>query len=224
MTRHATIIGTGSYLPDTIMTNKDFERIVETSDEWIVSRTGIRERHVVSEGEATSDLAARAGRIAMERAGVKAEEIDMLYLGTTSPDYIMPSTACITQAKLGLKCPAVDLMAACSSFIYALQSGAAAIESGRADTVLVIGAEALTRLVDFTDRATCVLFGDGAGAVVLRASDEPGIQAVVLGADGTGAEQLNIPAGGSAVPMTCSRSVSPAILLPRFLGPTKPGA
>jgi 3-oxoacyl-[acyl-carrier-protein] synthase III len=202
MTRYATIVGTGSYLPETIMTNQDFERIVETSDEWIVSRTGIRERHVVSKGEATSDLAARAGRIAMERAGVSAEDVDMLYLGTTSPDYIMPSTACITQAKLGLKCPAIDMMAACSSFIYALQAGAASIESGRADTVLVIGAEALTRLVDFTDRGTCVLFGDGAGAVVLRASEEPGVEAIVLGADGTGAEQLIIPAGGSANPVT----------------------
>ena len=123
MTRHATIIGTGSYLPDTVMTNHDLERLVDTSDEWIFSRTGISSRHVVSEGESTSDLAARAATIAMERAGVSAADIDMLYLGTTSPDYIMPSTACITQAKLGLKCPAIDLMAACSSWIYGLQNG-----------------------------------------------------------------------------------------------------
>ena len=184
------------------MTNAELETIVETTNEWIVSRSGIEERHIVAEGESTSDLAARAGRIAMDRAGVSADDIDMLYLGTTSPDYIMPSTACITQAKLGLTCPAVDLMAACTSFIYALQTGAAAIESGRANTVLVIGAEALTRLVDFSDRSTCVLFGDGAGAVVLGVSEEPGVETIVLGADGTGADQLIIPAGGAAHPIT----------------------
>ncbi len=205
MTRHAAIIGVGSYLPERVMTNADLEQIVDTSDEWIVSRTGIEQRHIIAEGETTSDLAARAGRLAMERAGVTAEQIDMLYMGTTSPDYVMPSTACMTQAKLGLTCPAVDMMAACTSFIYALHSAAAVIESGRAETVLVIGAEALTRLVDFTDRSTCVLFGDGAGAVVLRAAEEPGVETIVLGADGTGAEQLIVPAGGAAVPLTCER-------------------
>ena len=200
MTRHAAIVGTGSYLPEKTLTNADLEKMVDTSDEWIVSRTGIRERRLVADGETTSDLAARAGRLAMERAGVVAADIDLLLVGTTSPDYIMPSTACMTQTKLGLACPAVDLMAACTSFIFALHSGVSAIESGRADTVLVIGAEALTRLIDFTDRSTCVLFGDGAGAVVIRASEEPGIEAIVLGSDGTGAEQLIIPAGGAAAP------------------------
>jgi 3-oxoacyl-[acyl-carrier-protein] synthase III len=203
MTRHATIIGTGSYLPERVMTNAELETLVETTDEWIVSRSGIQERRIVAEGESTSDLAARAARIAMDRAGVSAQEIDLLLLGTTSPDYIMPSTACITQAKLGLTCPAVDLMAACTSFIYALQAGAAAIESGRANKVLVIGAEALTRLIDFTDRSTCVLFGDGAGAVVLGVSEEPGVETIILGADGTGADQLIIPAGGAVRPATC---------------------
>lgn len=202
MTRHASIIGTGSYLPERVMTNAELETMVDTSDEWILTRSGIAERRIVAEGETTSDLAARAGRIAMERAGVVASEVDLLLLGTTSPDYLMPSTACITQMKLGLQCPAMDVMAACTSFIYALQCGAAAIESGRADTVLVIGAEALTRLVDFTDRSTCVLFGDGAGAVVLRASDVPGVETIVLGADGTGADQLIIPAGGAAQPIS----------------------
>ena len=202
MTRYAAIIGTGSYLPERVMTNAELEQIVDTSDEWIASRTGIRERRVVAEGESTSDLAARAARIALDRAGIADEEVDLLLLGTTSPDYIMPSTACMTQAKLGLTCPAVDLMAACSSWIYGLQMGAAAIESGRANTVLVIGAEALTRLIDFTDRSTCVLFGDGAGAVVLQVAKEPGVEATVLGADGTGAEQLIIPAGGAATPIT----------------------
>ncbi len=201
MQRHACIAGVGSYLPETVMTNADLERIVDTTDEWIVSRTGIRERRVVSEGETTSDLAARAARIAMDRAGVEPGEVDLLLVGTTSPDYVMPSTACQTQAKLGLKCPAVDIMAACTSFIYALQHGASVIEAGRADTVVVVGAEALTRLVDFTDRSTCVLFGDGAGAVVLKAGTEPGVEAIVLGADGTGGEHLIVPAGGAAHPI-----------------------
>jgi 3-oxoacyl-[acyl-carrier-protein] synthase-3 len=202
MTRHAEIIGTGSHLPERVLTNADLENMVETSDEWILSRTGIAQRRIVAEGESTSDLAARAASMAMECAHVTAQDIDMLFLGTASPDHIMPSTACITAAKLGLTCPAVDLSAACSSFVYALHSGTTAIESGRARTVLVIGADALTRFVDFTDRATCVLFGDGAGAVVLRASDTPGVEGIVLGADGTGAEQLIIPAGGAAQPIS----------------------
>jgi len=204
MTRFAQIIGIGSYLPERVMTNADFESIVDTTDEWISSRTGIRERRIVAEGESTSDLAARAAQAAMTRAGVSAEEIDLLVLGTTSPDFIFPSTACVTQAKLGLTCPAFDVMAACTSFIYALHSGVSAIESGRAETVLVIGAEALTRFVDFTDRATCVLFGDGAGAVVLRAADEPGVESIVLGADGSGEDLLKIPAGGACTPSDTS--------------------
>lgn len=202
MQRHAAIIGTGSYLPETVLTNADLERMVETSDEWITTRTGMKERRVVAEGETTSDLAARAARIAMERAGVGAEDVDLLVVGTTSPDYVFPSTACVTQAKLGLTCPAYDVMAACTSFIYALQSAASAIEAGRVRTAVVVGAEALTRFVDFTDRSTCVLFGDGAGAVVLQAADEPGVESIVLGADGTGGELLSVPAGGAASPIT----------------------
>ncbi|TLM93867.1 MAG: ketoacyl-ACP synthase III [Actinobacteria bacterium] len=202
MGRYAQIIGVGSCLPERVLTNAELETMVETSDEWIVSRTGIKERRVVAEGETTSDLAARAARIAMQRAGVTGEDIDILYLGTTSPDYILPSTACQTQAKLGLTCPALDTLAACSSFIYGLHAAASAIEAGRADTVLVIGAEALTRHIDFTDRSTCVLFGDGAGAVVLQAAEEPGVEAVVLGADGSQGEALIIPAGGAAHPAT----------------------
>lgn len=206
MTRYAAITGVGSYLPEAVLTNHDLEKMVDTSDEWIFTRTGISERRVVAEGESTSDVGARAGAAAMRSAGVSADEVDLLVLGTTGPDYVgMPSTACMTQAKLGLTSPAVDLMAACSSFVYALQHAAAAVESGRANTVLVVGAEALTRLIDFTDRTTCVLFGDGAGAVVVQVSEEPGIEAVVLGADGKGAEQLGIPAGGTAAPMTQER-------------------
>lgn len=200
MQRFASIIGTGSYLPDTILTNQDLERMVDTSDEWILTRTGIRERHIAAPGQSTSDLAVEAGIRAMRRAGISAEEIDYLVVGTASPDYLMPSAACVTQAKLGLTCPAVDVMAACSSFVFALHTATTAIESGRAQTVLVIGADSLTRHIDFTDRSTCVLFGDGAGAIVLRAGSEPGIESIVLGSDGTGVEQLMIPTGGSAEP------------------------
>jgi 3-oxoacyl-[acyl-carrier-protein] synthase-3 len=202
MARHAQIVGIGSYLPERVMTNAELESLVETSDEWISTRTGIRTRRIVADGESTSDLAVRAGRAAMECAGVGPDDIDLLVLGTTSPDYIIPSTACVTQGKLGLKCPAYDVMAACTSFIYGLQTATSAIEAGRAKTVLVIGAEALTRLIDFTDRTTCVLFGDGAGAVVLKAAEEPGIEAIVLGADGTGVDDLYIPAGGTVTPIT----------------------
>lgn len=203
----AQIAGIGSYLPEPRLTNADLERMVETSDEWIRSRTGISERRIVAEGESTSDLAARACERAIVDAGVSKDEIDMLILGTTSPDYVFPSTACIVQAKVGLTCPAFDVMAACTGFIYALQIAADAIENGRVTTVLVVGAEALTRLVDFTDRSTCILFGDGAGAAVLRAGDEPGVRCVQLGADGTGADLLK---GGfaAAVPATteaCAR-------------------
>lgn len=180
------------------MTNADLEQLVDTSDEWITSRTGIRERHIAAEGDTTSDLAARAARQAIERSGVADSDIDLLILATTSPDYILPSTACATQAKLGLTCPAFDMMAACTGFIYALQTAAALIESGRVRTIVVIGAEALTRFVDFTDRSTCVLFGDGAGAVVMQAAENPGVESVVLGADGTGLDMLYVPAGGAA--------------------------
>lgn len=202
MQRHAQIVGVGSYLPESTLTNADLEAMVDTSDEWIVTRSGIRERRVVAQGETTSDLAARAGRRALESAGMDPADVDLLVVGTTSPDYIFPSTACVTQAKLGLTCPAYDVMAACTSFIYALQTAVSAIESGRARTALVVGAEALTRLIDFTDRSTCVLFGDGAGAVVLRAADEPGVEAIVLGADGQGVDLLKVPAGGATQPAT----------------------
>jgi 3-oxoacyl-[acyl-carrier-protein] synthase-3 len=200
--RYAQIVGVGSFLPERILTNAELETMVDTTDDWIVSRTGMRERRVIAEGETTSDIAARACARAMERAGIEAADVDLLIVGTTSPDQIIPSTACRTQAKLGLTCPAVDTMAACSSFIYGMQYGASVIEAGRARTVVVAGAEALTRLIDFEDRSTCVLFGDGAGAVVLRAADEPGLEAIVLGADGTGGDTLEIPACGAAMPIT----------------------
>lgn len=201
MSRFAQIIGVGSYLPERVLTNADLEAMVETTGEWIRSRTGISERRIIAEDEATSDLAARAARRALVSAGITPDEVDLLIVATTNPDYLFPSAACVTQAKLGLTCPAYDLSAACSGFVFALHSGVCAIESGRAETVLVVGAEAFTRFVDFTDRTTCVLFGDGAGAVVLRAGEESGVEAIVLGSDGTGEDLLKIPAGGSARPV-----------------------
>jgi 3-oxoacyl-[acyl-carrier-protein] synthase-3 len=199
---HAAITSVASWLPERRLTNADLERMVDTSDEWIRTRTGISERRMAADDEATSDLAARAGTLALERAGVEASDVDMLIVATSSPDKSFPSTACLTQAKMGLTCPAFDINAACTGFIYAIELAAAMIEADRLRTVLVIGAEVLTRLMDFTDRATCVLFGDGAGAIVIQASDEPGILSVHLGADGTGADLLHIPAGGTARRLT----------------------
>ncbi|MDZ4064337.1 MAG: beta-ketoacyl-ACP synthase 3, partial [Coriobacteriia bacterium] len=168
MTRYAEIIGVGSYLPDRRLTNSDLEQMVDTSDDWIVSRTGIRERRMVAEGQATSDLATEAASRALSDAGIAPDAVNLLIVGTSTPDMLMPSTACFVQVRLGMSCPAFDVNAACTGFVYALSTGVSAIESGRAKTVLVVGADALTPFVDFTDRTTCVLFGDGAGAVVLR--------------------------------------------------------
>jgi 3-oxoacyl-[acyl-carrier-protein] synthase III len=200
MTRHAAIIGTGSYLPENKLTNADLERMVDTSNEWIVAMTGISERRIIEEGRATSDMAVIAGERALACAGIDGSQIDLLVVGTATPDFPFPSTACVTQAKMGLTCPAYDVNAVCSGFIYALHSGVAAVESGRATTVLVIGADALTRHIDFTDRSTCILFGDGAGAVVLQASEEAGVLAIELGADGKGGDLLKIQAGGTVSP------------------------
>lgn len=202
MKQFATIAGIGVYVPDRVLTNLDLETMVDTTDEWITTRTGIKERRIASPDQASSDLGAVAARRALDHAGIPVEQVDLLIVGTSSPDNIFPSTACRMQALLGLSCPAYDVLAACTSFVYALQSAVAAIESGRARTVLVVGAEALSRFVDFTDRSTCVLFGDGAGAVVVTASEEPGVLGIVLGADGSGADVLTIPAGGSARPCT----------------------
>lgn len=202
---YATIAGVGSHVPENVVTNEDMTRIVETSDEWIVSRTGIKERRIALDDETTSDMATRAAVKALSRAGVDACEIDQIIVATSSADHLMPSAACIVASNLGSTCAAYDLNAACSGFIYALQVGASAIESGRARCVVVIGADMLSRVLDFTDRTTCVLFGDGAGAVVLKASDEPGVLSTVLGSDGSGKDMLIIPAGGSKAPCTHER-------------------
>ncbi len=197
-TTYARIAGTGSYLPEKVLTNADLAQFVDTSDEWIASRTGIRERHVAAEGETTGDLAYQAALRAMEAAGVTASELDLIVLGTTTPDLIFPSTACLLQHRLGANgCPAFDVNAACSGFVYALTVADKFIRSGAAKTALVVGAETLTRMLDWNDRSTCVLFGDGAGAVVLKADSETGILGTHLHADGGKKELLWNPVGVS---------------------------
>ncbi|HEY0180115.1 MAG TPA: beta-ketoacyl-ACP synthase III [Dokdonella sp.] len=196
---YSRIAGTGSYLPEKIVTNADLEQVVETSDEWIVSRTGIRERRRAADGETTGDLAFYAATHALDAAGVEASELDLIVLGTTTPDLIFPSTACLLQHRLGANgCAAFDVNAACSGFLYALGVADQFIRSGQAKRALVVGAETLSRMLDWSDRSTCVLFGDGAGAVVLEASSEPGIIATKLHADGGYKHLLYNPVGVSA--------------------------
>ncbi|ORU93762.1 MAG: 3-oxoacyl-ACP synthase [Cycloclasticus sp. symbiont of Bathymodiolus heckerae] len=182
---NAKITGTGSYLPEKIVTNKDFESIIDTTDEWIYARTGIKQRHVIAKHETTSSMAEMAANQALEAAGVNASDIDLIIIGTSSPDRVFPSTACILQQKLGVgDCAAFDVQAACSGFIYALGIAHQFIKSGGATKALVIGAEANSRILDYTDRSTCVIFGDGAGAVVVEASDEQGIMSTHMHSDG----------------------------------------
>ncbi len=198
MTTYARIVATGSALPARVVTNADLEKVVDTSDEWIRTRTGIRERHVAAEGETTGDLAFRAGQQALKDAGVKASDLDMVVLGTTTPDIIFPATACLIQNRLGANgCMAFDVNAACSGFMYALGIANNFIRTGQVKRALVMGAETLTRMVDWEDRQTCVLFGDGAGAVVLEATDAPGILATCLHADGGYKDLLYNPVGVS---------------------------
>ena len=196
---YSRIAGTGSYLPEKIVTNADLEKVVDTTDEWIASRTGIRERRRAADGETTGDLAFYAATHALEAAGVKASEIDLIVLGTTTPDLIFPSTACLLQHRLGANgCAAFDVNAACSGFLYALGVADQFVRGGQAKKALVVGSETLSRMIDWTDRSTCVLFGDGAGAVVLEASNEPGIITTKLHADGGYKHLLYNPVGVSA--------------------------
>ena len=200
--RHAAIVGTGSVLPDRVVPNAWFESFIDTSDEWIQERTGIKERHFTPDGQVTSDLAAEATRRALEAAQIAPEQVDLLVCATCTPDTPIPSAAVWVQRKLGISAPAFDVNAACAGFSYAMTTGTAFIESGQADTVVVIGAEVLSRVMDLYDRTTCILFGDGAGAVVLRRTQSEGVLGSVLGADGRSTEILLIPAGGSRRPAT----------------------
>ncbi len=200
--RYAAIAGTGSALPDRIVPNAEFESLVDTSDEWIVDRTGIRARRFAREGETTSTLATEAATRALASAGISPQQVDLLMVATVTPDRPLPGAASFVQARMGVTCPALDINAACAGFSYATSLATGMIVSGQSETVLVIGAEVLSRKLDFTDRSTCVLFGDGAGAAVMVRSDEPGIIASSLAADGRLANVLTIPAGGTERPAT----------------------
>ena len=196
MKTHSRIAGTGSYLPARSVSNAELQTSIETTDEWIVSRTGIESRHVAAEGEMTSDLAFHACQRAMESAGVAASEVDLIICATTTPDMVMPSTACLLQAKLGVtQGAAFDVQAVCTGFIYALALADRLVASGAHRCALVVGAEVFSRLLDWTDRRTCVLFGDGAGAVVLKPSDTPGIYSSHLHADGSLSRILQVDGG-----------------------------
>jgi len=202
MARYAAIAGWGKYLPPRVLTNQDLERMVDTSDEWIRQRTGICERRLLDEGEATSAMAIRAARQALEQADLSAFALDLIIVATSTPDYLFPATACLVQDALGaINAAAFDMEAACSGFLYALSVGTNMIRSGTHENVLVIAADTLSRITNWQDRNTCVLFGDGAGAVVLRGTSRPrGLLACTLGAYGAGRDLIIQPAGGSALP------------------------
>lgn len=210
----SSIIGTGSYMPEKVLTNDDLSKIVDTSDEWITTRTGIRERRIAAEDQATSDMAAEAARRALAAAGVTPEEVNLIVVATVTPDMFFPSTACFVQKKIGASnAVCFDISAACSGFLYALQVARHFINTGNRTTALVIGAEKLSSLINWQDRNTCVLFGDGAGAVVIRRAEEetdaPGrVLSTVMGSDGNLADLLKVPGGGSACPITAENALS----------------
>jgi len=191
---YSRIAGTGGYLPAKVLANRDLEGMVDTTDEWIFTRTGIRQRHVAADEEKTSDLALHASRKALDAAGIAPADLDLIIVATTTPDMVFPSTACILQSKLGAKnCPAFDVQAVCSGFIYGLATADQFIRSGQYRNVLVVGAEIYSHILDWSDRSTCVLFGDGAGAVVLQRCPSPGILSSHLHADGSYADMLSVP-------------------------------
>lgn len=193
---YSKIAGTGRYLPERILTNADLEKMVDTTDEWIRTRTGVERRHVAADDETTSSLCIQAAKKAIEEAGISADEIDLIVIGTTTPDLVFPNIATLVQQALGVHgCPAFSIEAACTGFVYALSTADKFIRTGESKCALVIGAEVITKLVDWDDRSTCVLFGDGAGAVIVKPSDEPGIMSCHLGADGKYKELLYYPVG-----------------------------
>jgi len=191
---YSRIVGTGGYLPAKVLTNRDLELAVDTTDEWIYTRTGIRQRHIAADGEKTSDLALEASRKALHASGIAAADLDLIVMATTTPDMVFPSTACLLQAKLGVRnCPAFDVQAVCSGFVYGLSAADCFMRSGQYRNALVVSAEIYSRILDWSDRSTCVLFGDGAGAVVLRRDNSPGILSSHLHADGSYANLLSVP-------------------------------
>ncbi len=202
MTRYAHITGWGTHVPEKVLSNDDLSQIVDTNDEWIQSRTGIRQRHIASDGESTASMGALAALRALDVAGIPPSEVELIIVATSSPEHIFPSTASLIQDHIGAtKAGAFDLSAACSGFIFAVNMAAQAIRTGSINTAIVIGSETLSRLVNWQDRGTCILFGDGAGAFVLQASDQPGgVLSAVMRSDGSGGELLTIPAGGSKLP------------------------
>ncbi|MFW6378234.1 MAG: beta-ketoacyl-ACP synthase III [Bacillota bacterium] len=207
MNKKAVITGVGKYLPEKVLTNFDLEEIVDTSDEWIKQRTGIEKRHIAADDQPTSDLALRAAKEALEDANLSGEELDLIIVATVTPDMAFPATACLIQDKLGAKnAAAFDLEAGCSGFVYGLSVGSKFIESGQYENVLIIGAETLSKIINWKDRGTCILFGDGAGAAVLQAGEEGGILATHLGSDGSGGGTLYQEAGGSLNP-ACEETV-----------------
>ena len=198
MSAYSRIVGTGSYLPEKVLSNRDLEKLVDTSDEWIYTRTGIRQRHIAADNENSSDLALNASRRALDAAGLRPDDIDLVIVATTTSDMVFPSTACILQAKLGMtQGAAFDMQAVCSGFVYALATADQFMKSGQYRHVLVVGSEVYSRILDWQDRSTCVLFGDGAGAVVLAQSETPGILAARLHSDGRHANILSVPGGVS---------------------------
>ena len=200
--KYVKIIGTGSSVPDTILSNSDLEKMVETSDEWITSRTGIKERRIADENTASSDIAYEAAEKALKAAGVSPQQLDVIIVGTITPDFLFPSTGCVVQSLLGAtNAYAFDLMAGCSGFLYTLHVAQGIIKSGGAEKILAIGVDTLSKVTDFEDRSTCILFGDGAGAAVLSASEEPGILSSLLSSDGRDWDLLYVPAGGSRTPI-----------------------
>ncbi len=203
LSRRAAITGLGKYLPQNVLTNEDLEEMIDTSDEWITTRTGIKERRIAGEGVPTSKLALAASRIALKDAGIEAKELDLIIVATVTPDMFFPATACILQDKLGArKAATFDLEAGCSGFVYALGVGSQFIETGMYDNILVVGAETLSKITDWEERGTCVLFGDGAGAAVIQPVEKGGMLAFDMGAKGSGGSSLYIPGGGSLYPAT----------------------
>ena len=206
------ISGTGGYLPEKVITNADLEKMVDTSDAWIVDRTGIRERRIVNDGETTTDLAERASRRAIEAAGIDAKSIDLIIVATTTPDQVFPSSACLLQERLDIHgCAAFDIQAVCTGFVYGLNIADKFIRTQAATRALVVGSETLSRIIDWTDRSTCVLFGDGAGAVIVEASNEPGIISSHLHADGKYKDLLNVPVDKGTMQMQGSEVFKVAV-------------